>query len=72
MNKLGLLIELIGFIMLFISSKWTTGGDIEHEILTNYLFWIADERTKEWISRNWERIAFILVTAGVFLQFGSC
>jgi hypothetical protein len=72
MNKLGLILELIGFVMLFISSKWLTGGDIQHQIITNYTSWIPHEPTKECIVKEWERIALGFVMLGVVFQLVSC
>jgi hypothetical protein len=70
-SKWGLIFELVGFLMLFISSKWLTGGDIQHQLITKYISWIPNEPIKEIIGKEWERIALGFIIIGVLFQIGS-
>jgi hypothetical protein len=76
MAKIGLFMEFIGFVMLFIKTeslpcKSSTQFDDQYQI-EEFLSWIPHTRCREWLSRYWHKIAFGLVALGVLLQFGSC
>lgn len=76
MAKLGLILEFIGFVMLFLKTeslpmKGTNQADTEFQI-DRLLYWISNERLRMFLSKYWHKIALALVALGVLLQFGSC
>ncbi len=76
MAKFGLILEFIGFVMLFFKTEGLpmtgqTPADTEFQ-LEKLMTWITNERLRMLLSKYWCKIAFFLVALGVFFQFGSC
>lgn len=75
MAKLGLILEFIGFIMLFLKTEGlpmtgTNQADAAFQI-ERLISWIPNKRLRMFLSRYWHKIALALVALGVFLQFWS-
>jgi hypothetical protein len=70
-TKFGLVLQFIGFFMLFIT-KGTTQADMQHqimEVMEVYFSWIPNYlKIKEFFGLNWARIAFGSAAGGVLLQ----
>ncbi len=81
MGKIGLILELFGFLMLFWktderpgkdslkgggSSTTTAGEDFQ---LERSFWWKPNEDLKKWIAVHYSRVALGLVIGGVIFQF---
>ncbi len=84
MNKFGLFLDFIGFVMLFWQSAVrpsrnikngggtaTTTADEEFQ-MEKVLKWIPLSYIRLFLARNWQSIAFGLVALGVLFQIFSC
>jgi hypothetical protein len=84
MSKLGLLLELIGFLMLFWKvevrpnqSIEKGGGVTQHQFeeqmqIEKSLDWLSHEGIRKWLSKHFTRIALGFVVIGVLFQLISC
>ena len=84
MNKFGLFLDFIGFVMLFWQSavrpqrklengggSGTTPADEELQ-MEKVLKWIGSKSIREFLAKKWQLLAFGSVSIGVFFQLISC
>jgi len=84
MNKFGLFLDFIGFVMLFWQSavrperklkngggSGTTPADEEFQ-MERVLKWIKSKSIRAFLAKNWQLVAFGLIAMGVFFQLISC
>lgn len=84
MNKFGLFLDFIGFVMLFWQSaarpqrklengggSGTTPADEEFQ-MEKALKWIKSKSIREFLTKNWQLFAFGLIAVGVLFQLISC
>jgi hypothetical protein len=84
MTKLGLFLDFIGFVMLFWQSAArpsrsikdgggtaTTPADEEFQ-MERVLKWIPSNTIRSFLAKNWQIIAFGLISAGALFQLLSC
>jgi len=84
MNKVGLFLNFIGFVMLFWQSasrpqrnledgggSGTTPAD-EEFLMQRALKWIKVESIRAFFAKNWQPVAFGLIVLGVLFQLISC
>ena len=81
MGKMGLILELFGFLMLFWKTDERPGKDIlkgggsstttagEDFQLERSFWWKPNEDLKKWIAVHYSRVALGLVIVGVIFQF---
>ena len=84
MNKFGLFLDFIGFVMLFWQSavrpqrKLENGGGSgttpadEEFLMERALKWIKSKFIREFLAKKWQLVAFGLIALGIFFQFISC
>ena len=84
MNKFGLFLDFIGFVLLFWQSavrpqrKLGNGGGSgiipadEKFQMEKALKWIRPKSIRKFLAKNWQLFAFGLITVGIFCQIISC
>ena len=84
MQKAGLLLDFIGFLMLFWQSVARPARDIkngggsattpadEEFLMEKVLKWIPSKPIRTFFAKHWQAIAFGIILIGLFLQLISC
>ncbi len=84
MNKFGLFLDFIGFAMLFWQSAVRPSRSLEDDggtattpadeklQMERTLKWIPSNLIRSFLAKNWQLIAFGLISVGVLFQLLSC